>query len=132
MNRILKVVFSRAKGMFVVVSELGRACSKGSLKSVLVAAPMVLATMPVYAQGQIQNDQYGIAISENGQALAKAPNDSNIAIGVDSATEEVGSIAIGSSFVTTPAGGGGDIISRSPSNRICISCYWFGKFGERW
>jgi hypothetical protein len=28
MNRVLKVVFNRTKGMFVAVSELGRACTR--------------------------------------------------------------------------------------------------------
>ncbi|MBO5658715.1 MAG: ESPR domain-containing protein [Duodenibacillus sp.] len=28
MNRVLKVVYNRTKGMFVAVSELGRACTR--------------------------------------------------------------------------------------------------------
>ena len=56
MNRILKVVFSRAKGMFVVVSELGCACSKSAVKSVLVTMPLVLASTGAMAAGESATD----------------------------------------------------------------------------
>ena len=107
MNRVLKVVFSRAKGMFVVVSELGRACTKGSLKSVLIATPMVLASASVLAQGElVKNDASddtkgtGIAIGLVGTAdeEASATTESSIAIGVAASSSNLGSIAIGSFY----------------------------------
>ena len=107
MNHVLKVVFSRAKGMYVVVSELGRACTKGSLKSVLIATPMVLASASVLAQGElVKNDASddtkgtGIAIGLVGTAdkEASATTESSIAIGVATSSSNRGSIAIGSSY----------------------------------
>ena len=83
MNRVLKVVFSRAKGMFVVVSELGRACTKGSLKSVLVAVPLVLAVTGAMAAAPIASGKYAVAQGEDSEALGSA----SVAIGYDSVAE---------------------------------------------
>ena len=75
MNRVLKVVFSRAKGMFVVVSELGRACTKGSLKSVLVAVPLALVATGAMAatveevEAEIAEIKQKLAALENGIAF---------------------------------------------------------------
>ena len=122
MNRVLKVVFSRAKGMFVVVSELGRACTKGSLKSVLVAVPMALAATGAMAEGtpvyvtaaEVQQlidnalkyidigytnmsesanaSGSGVAIGTNSKAY-----DSAVAIGAGSESSDIGAVAIGNS-----------------------------------
>ena len=84
MNRVLKVVFSRAKGMFVVVSELGRACTKGSLKSVLVAVPMALVATGAMADNtaDIEAIKQRLAALENATATGKT-NTAPIAIGVN-------------------------------------------------
>ncbi len=62
MNRILKVVFSRARGLSVVVSELGRACTKSGIKSVLVTVPMVLASTSAMAFSTSVEGTRGLAI----------------------------------------------------------------------
>ena len=85
MNRVLKVVFSRAKGMFVVVSELGRACTKGSLKSVLVAVPLVLVSAgAIGAESETLTEvDYGIDFGGTVSTPASATNAGSIAIGND-------------------------------------------------
>ena len=98
MNKILKVVFSRSKGMFVVVSELGRACTKGSLKSVLVAVPIALAPPSVLAVGEFQTGQLGIAITRDGSGLAQAKDNAAIAVGIGAVADEEANIAIGSQY----------------------------------
>ena len=111
MNRILKVVFSRAKGMFVVVSELGRACSKSGVKSVLVTVPMVLASSGVMAANVVLGDNatasgsWSTAVGEGATASgswstafghnAKATADRTLALGDGAVAKEDYSQAIG-------------------------------------
>ena len=106
MNRVLKVVFSRAKGMFVVVSELGRACTKGSLKSVLMAVPMVLASVGAIASDLDELNFISFSDSSANThtwaSNASATSDGAIAIGVKSKAEGSYSTALGT---LTNAGG---------------------------
>ena len=99
MNRVLKVVFSRAKGMFVVVSELGRACTKGSLKSVLVAVPITLMSAmalgagyqsTALGDGAAADDQFSTAVG-----YGSTTGWGGVAIGHTSSATAVDTVAVG-------------------------------------
>ena len=100
MNRILKVVFSRVKGMFVVVSELGHASSKSAVKSVLVTVPLVLASTGVMAADD-PSDYFSINTSTtpgtkiDGVTYAQAVGSGSLAIGISAVALGTSSYAFG-------------------------------------
>ena len=99
MNKIFKVIWSKSKQCYVVVSEMAK--NKTGKKKIIVAsilAAMVAGqAMQVEAVGQFTatTDTTGIAISGKSGAAAKSTDDNAIAIGQDARATGRGGVALG-------------------------------------
>ena len=99
MNKIFKVIWSKSKQCYVVVSEMAK--NKSGKKKIVVAS--ILAAMVAGQAMQVEADgrfsgpstQKGIAISAGGGITASATGNNAIAIGGATANQN-GAIAIGS------------------------------------
>ena len=99
MNKIFKVIWSKSKQCYVVVSELAKNTTgkKKIIVASILAAMVAGQTMQVEAGGSFSgpSTQKGIAISAGGGITASATGNNAIAIGGATANQN-GAIAIGS------------------------------------
>ena len=100
MNKIFKVIWSKSKQCYVVVSELAK--NKSGKKKIVVASILATLTMignvtQLEAKGSFANtaSSQSIAISAGGGSNAYAGGDNSVAIGRASANDS-GAVAIGS------------------------------------
>ena len=99
MNKIFKVIWSKSKQCYVVVSELAKNTTgkKKIVVASILAALMAGQAMQVEAGGSFtgHSDTQGIAISAGGGSTASAGGANSIAIGKANANDN-GAVAIGS------------------------------------